>query len=305
MQFVRYKRTRGPTRLAVRTSEGLFDLKASYERYVRAGHAPIRGLASALTRGSLCSFLKTPGTEPLLNRLREHDLRYRVAVEDEDRILLCAPLHDPGRFIGVGLNYHDHAREIGQAAPTYPPLFAKWANSINGPYDPIDLAAHARAVDYEVELGVVIGARVRRVAPADALPYVFGYTVINDVSARDLQFQTSQWLAGKVGDGFAPLGPAVTESRDVASPQDLTLETWINGEPRQHGHTRDMVHNVAALVSYLSHLMTLEPGDVIASGTPAGVGMSQDPPCYLMPGDVVRMSITGLGTIENLVRAER
>jgi len=309
MQFVRYKRPRGRgERLAVRTSEGTFDLRASYERFVQAGEAPIRGLAGALKRGSLCRFLKVPEKTRFLTLLRESGPRYGVRVEDEDQedqIVLCAPLHDPGRFIGVGLNYRDHAREIGQSIPSYPPLFAKWVNSINGPYDPIDYPLNTQALDYEIELGIVIGTRATRVPVASALQYVFGYTIINDVSARDLQFQTSQWLAGKIGDGFAPLGPVITERADIASPQDLTLQTWVNGELRQNGNTRDMVYGLAALVSYLSHLITLEPGDIIASGTPAGVGMSQDPPRYLRPGDVVRMSIMGLGTIENLVRAPR
>ncbi|HUW97698.1 MAG TPA: fumarylacetoacetate hydrolase family protein [Acidiferrobacter sp.] len=305
MQFVRYKRRtqgRDRARLAVRTANGLRDLEASYERFVAAGMPPVKGLRGALKSGSLRCLLAVPGTDGLFAALRKSDAD-GVLVDEGRSIHLCAPLHDPRRFIGVGLNYRDHAREIGQSLPAYPPLFAKWTNAINGPYDPITLPANTQALDYEVELGIVIGSRATRVPVADALQYVFGYTIINDVSARDLQFQTSQWLAGKIGDGFAPLGPAITERADIASVHDLTLQTWVNGTLRQNGNTQNMVFDPAALVSYLSHLITLEPGDIIASGTPAGVGMSQNPPRYLKPGDVVRMSIAGLGTIENRVCA--
>ncbi len=304
MQWIRYKTSaqRRP-RLAVRTEAGTYDLQASYERYRQAGEPAVRGLSAALQAASLRTLLGLSETESFLTLMRQNDERYAVALQIDDRAALLAPLHDPGRIIGIGLNYHDHAREIGQEAPPVPPLFAKWPNSINGPYGSIDLPSRSEAVDYEVELGIVIGARTRCVAPADALSSIFGYTVINDISARDLQFQTSQWLAGKICDGFAPLGPTITERRDLPSWAELTLKTWVNGELRQDGCTRDMIHDPASLVSYLSHLMTLDPGDIIASGTPAGVGMSHKPPRYLKAGDVVRASIAGLGMLENRIRA--
>ena len=304
MQWIRYKApARRRPRLAVRTEAGTYDLQASYERYRQAGGPPVRGLSAALQAASLRALLGLSGTESFLTLMRQNDGRYAVPLQIDDRAALLAPLHDPGRIIGIGLNYHDHAREIGQQAPPFPPLFAKWANSINGPYGPIDLPLNSEAVDYEVELGIVIGVRTRCAGPLDALSSIFGYTVINDISARDLQFQTSQWLAGKICDGFAPIGPTVTERCDIPSWAELTLKTWVNGELRQDGRTKDMIHDPASLVSYLSHLITLDPGDIIASGTPSGVGMSHKPPRYLKAGDVVRASIAGLGTLENRIQA--
>lgn len=301
MQFLRYRTKRGRYQLGVVKASGVFDLASGYEQYSRAGGAPIRGLADALRAGSLRRVLQVPESRAFLDVLSRAEIGVHLG-PDYTSLDLGAPIHDPGRIIGVGLNYRSHAQEMGQALPTHPPLFAKWANSINVPYGDIKKSPQIQALDYEVELGVIMGRRACCIDPGDALPYVFGYTLVNDVSARDLQFQTSQWLAGKIGDGFAPLGPTVTEEADILSPQDLTLETWVNGQPRQRGHTSDMIFGVAALVSYLSHLLTLEPGDVIATGTPAGVGMSSKPPRYLQVGDVVRMSITGLGTIEHTIR---
>lgn len=305
MEFLRYKAGRDRYRLGVRMPEGLYDLAGCYGRYRELGLRAIPGIAMAFAQGSLRALLARPGVSAFFEAVRLSDAHCRPALLSEDTVAFGAPLHDPGRFIGIGLNYRSHAREMGQAIPVEPPLFAKWANAISGPQDDVILPTNSQAVDYEVELGVVMGQRARRVSVNDALDYVFGYTVINDVSARDLQFRTSQWLAGKIADGFAPMGPGVVERDDVGSSQGLTLETWVNGELRQHGHTSDMIYDVPALVSYLSHLVTLEPGDVIATGTPAGVGMSRKPPRYLHPGDVVRMRIAGVGTIENRFRASR
>ncbi len=305
MEFLRYKGARGRYRLGVRTPEGLYDLAACYSRYREMGLRAIPGIAVAFAQGSLRTLLARPGVGDFLAAVRLSGAHCRSAALREDPVALGAPLHDPGRFIGIGLNYRCHAREVGQSIPVEPPLFAKWANAISGPQDEIMLPMNSQAIDYEVELGVVMGQRASRVSVNDALDYVFGYTVINDVSARDLQFRTSQWLAGKIGDGFAPMGPGVVERDDIGPSQGLTLETWVNGELRQHGHTSDMIYDVPALVSYLSHLVTLEPGDVIATGTPAGVGMSRKPPRYLHPGDIVRMRIAGVGTIENRFCAPR
>ncbi len=303
MEFLRYKTAQDRYRLGVRTPEGLYDLAGCYSRFREQGERAIPGIAMAFAQASLRMLLARPRVNAFLEAVRLSDAHCRPAVLSEDSVALGAPLHDPGRFIGVGLNYRSHAREMGQAIPSEPPLFAKWANAITGPRNDVILPTNSQAVDYEGELGVVMGCRASRISVNDALDYVFGYTVINDVSARDLQFRTSQWLAGKVADGFAPMGPGVVERDDIGPSQGLTLETWVNGELRQHGHTSDMIYDVPALVSYLSHLFTLEPGDVIATGTPAGVGMSRKPPRYLKPGDVVRVRIAGVGTIENRFRA--
>lgn len=299
MEFLRYKKARGGYRLGVNIKGAFYDLADCYRRYrdLRGGRLP--GVPAALAAASLRALLASPGVDAFLDALRGHGAGDGARALDAAVLTLGAPLHDPGRFIGIGLNYRSHAREVGQPVPPEPPLFAKWANAITGPRDDVRLPPQSQAVDYEVELGVVIGRRARRVGLNEALDHVFGYTVINDVSARDLQFRTGQWLAGKISDGFAPMGPAVVERTDVGAPQDLVLETWVNGELRQQGRTSDMIYDVPALVSHLSHLITLEPGDVIATGTPAGVGMSRTPPSYLAAGDVVRMRITGIGVIEN------
>ena len=299
MEFLRYKKARGGYRLGVNIAGILYDLGDCYRSYRDLAGGRLPGIPAALAAASLRALLASPGVDAFLDALRGDGAPAGVSALDGAAPVLGPPLHDPGRFIGIGLNYLSHAREIGQAVPPEPPLFAKWANAITGPRADVRLPAQSQAVDYEVELGVVIGRRARQVAVKDALDYVFGYTVINDVSARDLQFRTGQWLAGKISDGFAPMGPAVVERADVGPPHDLKLETWVNGELRQHGRTSDMIYDVPALISHLSHLITLEPGDVIATGTPPGVGMSRTPPSYLAAGDVVRMRITGVGVIEN------
>ena len=299
MEFLRYKRAQGGYRLGVKVGGAAYDLADCYRAYRNAQGRRPPGVSAALAGASLRALLASPGARAFLDALRGNGVRDGVRPLDGAALVLGAPLHDPGRFIGIGLNYRSHAREMGQAISSEPPLFAKWANAIAGPYDDVTLPACSQAVDYEVELGVVIGRRAWQVAGRDALDYVFGYTVINDVSARDLQFRTGQWLAGKISDGFAPMGPAVVERADVGPPHDLKLETWVNGELRQQGRTSDMIYDVPALVSRLSHLITLEPGDVIATGTPPGVGMSRTPPSYLAAGDVVRMRIAGVGVIEN------
>jgi 2-keto-4-pentenoate hydratase/2-oxohepta-3-ene-1,7-dioic acid hydratase in catechol pathway len=221
-------------------------------------------------------------------------------------VRLLAPVPRPPKFIGIGLNYSDHAAESGMAQPKAPVLFAKFANSVVGPDAGI---AHPGAdlttqLDWEVELGVVIGARCRRATEADALQYVAGYTVINDVSARDLQFFDGQWLKGKALDGFAPMGPRLTTTDEIPDPQNLRLTMHVNGRKMQDGNTSAMIFSVAYIVSYLSRLLTLEPGDVIATGTPAGVGLGMKPQVWLRTGDICRAEVEGIGVIENPVIAE-
>jgi 2-keto-4-pentenoate hydratase/2-oxohepta-3-ene-1,7-dioic acid hydratase in catechol pathway len=217
-------------------------------------------------------------------------------------VRLHAPIADPGKFICIGLNYRDHAAETGHPVPKEPPIFAKSANAIVDPGEPILRPRDCRQLDWEVELAVVIGRPARYVEREEALDYVFGYTIVNDVSARDFQFVTSQWGAGKISDTFAPMGPWIADRTEIPDPHDLELKTWVNGELMQHGTTRNFIFDVRYLVSYLSRLMTLSPGDVIATGTPAGVGLGRKPPVWLEPGDVCRMEITGLGTLENPVK---
>jgi 2-keto-4-pentenoate hydratase/2-oxohepta-3-ene-1,7-dioic acid hydratase in catechol pathway len=215
---------------------------------------------------------------------------------------LHAPIADPGKFICIGLNYRDHAEEAGQAIPKEPPIFAKWANAILDPGEPILRPRGSTKLDWEVELGVVIGKPARFVSQAQALDHVWGYTIVNDVSARDFQFVTTQWMTGKIFETAAPVGPYIADAADVADPHALTLKTFVNGKQMQNGNTKTFIFDVRYLVSYLSNLMTLMPGDLIATGTPPGVGFAMKPPVALVPGDVVRMEITGLGTLENPVK---
>jgi len=216
---------------------------------------------------------------------------------------LLAPVRRPPKFIGIGLNYSDHAAESGNPIPKQPVLFAKYANAVIGPDDGIPHPGEALTtqLDWEVELGVVIGKTCRRVSEADALGYVAGYTVINDVSARDLQKFDGQWMKGKCLDGFAPMGPCIVTTDEIPDPQALRLTMHVNGVQRQSGTTAKMIFSVAHVVHFLSQLMTLEPGDVIATGTPPGVGMGMKPPVYLQVGDLCRAEVERIGVIENRV----
>jgi 2-keto-4-pentenoate hydratase/2-oxohepta-3-ene-1,7-dioic acid hydratase in catechol pathway len=218
-------------------------------------------------------------------------------------VKLLAPVPRPGKIICVGLNYRDHAKETGKAVPTEPILFPKFANSVVGPGAEVLVPPEADEIDYEAELAVVIGRRASRVAVADALDHVAGYACANDVSSRSLQFRTGQWLTGKAIDTFLPLGPYLVTADEVPDPQALGIRCLVNDEPRQDSSTSEMVFGVAELVSYTSRTLTLEPGDLLVTGTPAGVGMAADPPRYLRAGDRMRVEIDGLGELENTVRA--
>ncbi len=214
---------------------------------------------------------------------------------------LGPPVPDPQKIICLGLNYRDHAAETGMAEPPAPILFGKFANSLVGPGAAIVRPAATDAVDYEAELAVVIGARCKDVAEADALKYVAGAMNLNDVSARDLQMQTGQWTAGKAIDTFAPCGPSLVLWDEYGDLQDLRVRCRVNGETLQDGTTADMIFGIAETIAWLSRLMTLEPGDVISTGTPAGVGFTREPPVRLVAGDRVEVEIDGLGVLANPV----
>jgi 2-keto-4-pentenoate hydratase/2-oxohepta-3-ene-1,7-dioic acid hydratase in catechol pathway len=207
----------------------------------------------------------------------------------------------PSKIIAIGRNYVDHAIEGGAEPPKAPLIFNKLTNSLSAQNATIVLPAISEQVDYEAELAVVIGARAKGVRESDALDHVFGYTLINDVSARDLQFGDGQWTRGKGLDTFAPLGPFITTRDEIPDVQALKIEGRLNGEVMQSSNTAKMIFKVAYLISYLSQGITLEPGDVIATGTPDGVGVFRKPPVLLKPGDVFEVTIEGLGTLRNPV----
>lgn len=208
----------------------------------------------------------------------------------------------PGKLLGIGLNFRDHAAETGVAVPERPLIFSKLVTSVTGPTADVVRPAYTEELDYEGELAVVIGRRARDVPAARALEHVFGYAAMNDVTARDRQRTEPQWVRAKGGDTFGPFGPWVTTRDEVPDPQALGIRTLVNGELRQEGSTADMVFTVADLIADITAGVTLEPGDVVTTGTPAGVGVARTPRAFLVPGDVVRVEIDGLGALENAVR---
>jgi 2-keto-4-pentenoate hydratase/2-oxohepta-3-ene-1,7-dioic acid hydratase in catechol pathway len=216
---------------------------------------------------------------------------------------LGPPVPDPCKIICLGLNYPEHAREVNIGAAEVPTFFAKFRNALCGPYSDIVMPRVSAEVDYEGELTVVIGRRCKDVSEQEAMRCVAGYTIMNDVSARDLQFQTGQWTAGKTLDTFAPTGPGIVPASSIPDPQALEIITRVNGVTLQHGNTRDMIFPVSRTIAFLSSLMTLEPGDLIAMGTPSGVGFKRQPPLFLKNGDVVEVEIDRIGLIRNTVVA--
>ena len=217
-------------------------------------------------------------------------------------VQLGPPIPDPDKIICLGLNYRSHAEEAGFSVPKVPILFAKYPNALTGPASPIVLPGLSEEIDYEGELAVVIGRTCKGVSAAKALDYVAGYMAFNDVSARDLQFRSGQWLSGKTLDTFAPCGPALVIG-EISDPQTLTIATRVNGQTLQEGHTKDMIFSVAESIAYISQLMTLQPGDIIATGTPDGVGFKRTPPIFLRDGDIVEVEIERIGTLRNPVVA--
>ncbi|GBC82960.1 Ureidoglycolate lyase [bacterium HR10] len=222
-----------------------------------------------------------------------------------EQVQLLPPIRRPEKIICLGLNYRDHAREAGMPIPSEPIFFAKYANALIGPRDPIPRPRAVVQLDYEVELAVVIGREGKYISETDAMAYVAGYMVLNDVSARDFQFRTGQWMHGKTFDGFAPCGPVLVTADEVDNPHALRLRLWVNGELRQDSHTGEMIFSIPQLVHYFSQLFTLRPGDIISTGTPPGVGMGRRPPTYLKEGDEVVAWIEGIGELRNrIVREE-
>jgi len=212
-----------------------------------------------------------------------------------------SPVMRPQKLVGIGLNYTDHVEEIKGQMPKQPLLFGMYGNAIVGPEESIVIPPMSKQVDYEAELGVIIGRRARQVSRQAAPDHVAGYTIINDVSARDLQFSDGQWLRAKSFDTFAPMGPYLVTRNTLADADGLGIELRLNGKTMQKSNTRNMVFKVADLVSYISEVMTLEVGDVIATGTPGGVGFVRNPQVFMKPGDIVEIEIEGIGLLRNSV----
>ena len=299
MKLVRFSTQGQAPRLGALQGTRIADLQASLAATLsRRGVVRAPDIAAALVPASTRQFLEGG----VATREAVAGITEWVTV-DAAAARLHAPIADPGKFICIGLNYRDHAEEAGQPIPKEPPIFGKWDNAIIDPGEPILRPRGSKQLDWEVELGVVIGRTARYVPREQALDHVAGYTIINDASARDFQFVTSQWMTGKIFETAAPVGPYIADREEIPDPHVLDLKTFVNGKQRQQGNTKSFIFDVRYLVSYLSNLMTLSPGDLIATGTPPGVGLGIKPtPVFMQPGDVCRMEITGLGVLENPVK---
>ena len=220
------------------------------------------------------------------------------------QVRLEAPVSRPPKFLAIGLNYADHVEESGMDRPKFPTFFNKQSTCVTGPYDPIHIPRVSAAVDYEGELGFVIGRRARHVSRDRAAEVIVGYLVVNDVSVRDWQFKAPTMTLGKSFDTHGPIGPWIVTADEIGDPHALGLRTWVNGEERQSSNTKQLIYDCFAQVETLSTVCTLEPGDIISTGTPGGVGVAKKPPQFLKEGDVVRIEIEGIGWIENRAIAE-
>jgi 2-keto-4-pentenoate hydratase/2-oxohepta-3-ene-1,7-dioic acid hydratase in catechol pathway len=258
--------------------------------------------------GSVRDFLERRGGDlaPLSASVRDlADANPGARVGARVNVTLAAPVPDPAKVLCVGLNYKDHVAETGRALPEHPDLFAKFASSMVGPDSQIGGAEISDNLDFEGEVAIVIARTAARVAAADALDYVAGLAPLNDVTARDLQYRGTQWLAGKAVDGSTPWGPAVVTLDEVGDPQTLDIVTRVNGVEMQHSNTRHQIFPIADIVAYVSGFLTLHPGDVIATGTPQGIGAKRTPPVWLHPGDEVEIEIERVGTLRNQVGGTR
>ena len=289
MPLAVFSQGRGPMRLGKVFQDNLVDLSVADPNlpptiieFLRAGAAALRTFDAVREDG--------PG---------------RAALSE---VTLHAPVPDPEKFLAIGMNYKDHATEaksLGLDVPQWQIWFNKQVSCINGPFDDVVLPAVSEKLDYEAELAVVIGRACRNVPVAEARSVIGGYMVGNDVSARDWQLRTGTMTLGKSFDTHGPIGPWLTLDHEIEDPHGLRLRTLVNGEERQSGHSGEMVHGIFAQIAYLSQVMTLKPGDILLTGTPAGVGVARTPPVFLKDGDVVRIEIERLGHIENRIVAER
>jgi len=242
-------------------------------------------------------------TAEALIRKTENNKIENVSAPLSEAVLL-APIAFPPKIICLGLNYVDHAAETNKAVPDEPVIFMKPHTTIIGPNQNIIKPRIVHELDYEGELAIIIGKKAKNITTSEAAKHIFGYTILNDISARDYQFKDGQWTRGKSFDTFAPTGPSITTANQVKSPANLAVRTWVNSELRQNSTTRNMAFSVTEIVHHLSRVMTLEPCDIIATGTPAGVGFAMKPPRYLQNGDVIRIEIQEIGVLENTVEEQ-
>jgi 2-keto-4-pentenoate hydratase/2-oxohepta-3-ene-1,7-dioic acid hydratase in catechol pathway len=281
-------------RLGVRTPRGVIDVTAAQAEFGAGDVEAPESIDALITggenaRAALADLVARAEAAPAAG----------TWLRDEEALSIGPATPHPGKIICVGLNYRKHAEETGAAFPETPVLFSKYNNTIAGAGEDVPLIDAAKEYDYEVELAVVMGDAAKNVSVADALGAVFGYATANDLSARDLQTRTSQWVLGKTLDKFMPIGPYLVTADEVADPQALALRTWLNGELRQDSNTSDMIFPVAEIIAYISRHFSLEPGDVIITGTPQGVILGMAEKRWMVPGDVVEVEVEGLGKLHN------
>jgi len=287
-------------RLGIKTEQGILDVAATAEQL------NLRGVPSTMEEVIEQGELGLAALRKLVLKASSVPGFPRSVWLEEEALRFAPCIPSSNKIICVGLNYRRHAEETNSPIPQTPILFSKFNNALSAHGDEIELPAASSQVDYECELAVIIGNKTRQVTKEQAMNYVFGYCIANDLSARDLQMQSSQWLLGKTCDGFSPLGPYLVTADDVENPNDLWMKTTVNGEVRQSSRTSDMIFACEEIVSYISRHFTLMPGDVILTGTPEGVVMGRPPEdqVYLQPGDVVTVEIEKLGTLTNRMVAE-
>ena len=287
----------GEYRLGVQTTKGIVDIAASIDNNSNLQHLP--DLLSLVS----CNKEEIAKLQHFIEAIEAHETAMYV---DKQTISWGPCVTKPHKIICVGLNYRKHADETNAPYPEVPILFNKFDNTLTGHNQEIPIPNVTKQLDYEVELGIVIGEKIKNVKEEHALDHVFGYCTVNDLSARDLQMKTQQWLLGKTCDKFSPIGPYLVTADEVDNPNDLALKTYVNGEVRQNSNTADMIFNCAEIISYISRHMTLEPGDIILTGTPEGVvfGYPKEQQIYIQPGDEVTVEIEKLGSLTNYFVAE-
>ncbi|GIN56848.1 2-hydroxyhepta-2,4-diene-1,7-dioate isomerase [Lederbergia ruris] len=285
-------------KLGVQTDEGIIDIQATAEK---TGISDVETDIMAVIAGG------EQAINQLSNLLKQAEEANTVVYVNSENLVWGPSVTRPHKIICVGLNYRKHADETNAPYPEFPILFNKFDNTLTGHNSEIPVPKVTEKLDYEVELAIVIGKKAKNVNEADALDYVFGYSTANDLSARDLQMRTPQWMLGKIGDKFSPMGPYLVTADEVGDPNDLKLKTTVNGEVKQDSNTSDMIFNCAEIVSYISQYLTLEPGDVILTGTPEGVvlGLPEDQQRYIQPGDVITCEIEKLGALTNYYVEEK
>ncbi|WP_163536283.1 fumarylacetoacetate hydrolase family protein [Gracilibacillus sp. YIM 98692] len=293
---------------AITDGNKVIDLNFAYQAQLQSeGKYRYKEIAEAFIPSEMKTFLQG-GKESM--DLAKHAVEYALKhansfphklVYNKDAIKIEAPLNSPEKMVCVGHNYREHILEMGRELPTNPVLFAKFPNTIIGPEDDIPYYPISEQLDYEAEFAFIVGKQAWNVSEQEALEYVAGYTIVNDVTYRDIQRRTLQWLQGKAVEGSAPMGPWIVTSDELTDPSGLEVVLTVNGEERQHSNTKNLVFTVQKLVAFLSKLMKLEPGDVVLTGTPGGVGAARDPQVFLKDGDVVNITVNGVGTLENKV----